>query len=182
MSLVSGAGRGAPASEPAGGSGGRSPPVTRRCSPLPSGRQRGAVGAHERAQYFGDAPGLRDAAARRERLLGVEDFADRADARVVQVVRQRLEQTSSATRRPRDGRASHASTKGPIEPCPDRALVIGGVAGAQVAEISRLVVRMIRRERPQTRRASGAGSRPRQAPAPTSRDRAPGAAARCATI
>jgi hypothetical protein len=28
------------------------------------------------AQHFGDAPGLRDAAARRKRWLGVKDFAD----------------------------------------------------------------------------------------------------------
>jgi hypothetical protein len=32
------------------------------------------------AQRFRDAPGLGDAAARSERRLGVEDFADRADA------------------------------------------------------------------------------------------------------
>src|ERR1043165_3945871 len=36
-------------------------------------------------QNFRDAPGLRDAAARRERRDGVEDLADRADARRVEV-------------------------------------------------------------------------------------------------
>jgi ribosomal 50S subunit-recycling heat shock protein len=39
------------------------------------------------AQHLGDAPGLGHAAAGRERFLGVEDLADRADARLAQMWR-----------------------------------------------------------------------------------------------
>ena len=38
------------------------------------------------------------------------------------------------------------------EPGPDRALVISCVAGAQVAVVTRLVIRMVRRQRPQADR------------------------------
>ena len=64
------------------------------------------------------------------------------------------------------------------QPGPDRALVVGGVAGAEVAEVSRLVVRMIRRKRAQADGRQRAGLRSPAAPAPTGRGRAPGATAR----
>ena len=44
------------------------------------------------AQDLGDAPGLRDAAAREERRLGVEDFADLPDAGFVEVLIEAREQ------------------------------------------------------------------------------------------
>ena len=40
---------------------------------------------HPRAERFGDAPGLRDAAARRKRPCCVEHLADRTNARFVEV-------------------------------------------------------------------------------------------------
>src|SRR5436305_7802617 len=46
---------------------------------------------HIRAQHFGDAPGLRDAAARGVRRIAVEDFRDRADAGFAEVAAHRLE-------------------------------------------------------------------------------------------
>ena len=53
------------------------------------------------AQHLGDAPRLRDAAARRERRLGVEDLADRADARFVEVrARSRRAAARAPSRRP----------------------------------------------------------------------------------
>src|SRR5437764_223087 len=91
------------------------------------------------AQHFRDAPGLGDAAARRERRLGVKDFADRAEARFSEM---RLEAVEEMPRHhaiigvdlePRiDERAD--------QPSPYRALVIGGIAGTHIAEIARLVL------------------------------------------
>jgi hypothetical protein len=45
-------------------------------------------------QHFGDAPGLGDAAARREWRLGVKDFADRADAGLGEMRLEAVEETS----------------------------------------------------------------------------------------
>ena len=64
-------------------------------------------------QHFGHAPRLGDAAARRVRRLGVEDLADRPEARLAQMGLE------AAERLPRAGRSSgytfsQASTNGPI--------------------------------------------------------------------
>src|SRR6185503_20208813 len=47
-----------------------------------SARRLRAFGLQPRPEHLRDAPRLGDAAARREGLLGVEDFADRPDARL----------------------------------------------------------------------------------------------------
>ena len=60
---------------------------------------------------------------------------------------------------------SQASTNGPISQRPDRALVVGGVARAQVAVVVRLVVGVAGRERAQADRRQQALARPRRAPA-----------------
>jgi hypothetical protein len=95
----------------------------------------------EAAQHFGDAPRLRDTAARRIRRLGVEDLADRSGARIAQM----------------DGVGLHEIVRGAAgggvdleprvdirtdEPRPDGALMVGGVAGAEVAVVLRLVRRV----------------------------------------
>ena len=71
--------------------------------------------------------------------FGVEDLAERADARFVQVRREAFETAPRARLVVRmdlepgiDERAD--------QPAPDRALVVGGVARAQVAVVLRLVV------------------------------------------
>src|SRR3954470_4955490 len=102
----------------------------------------------ENAEHFGDAPGLGDAAARRERRLGIEDLADRADRGLAEM---RLEPGQEAARallvvgmgaQPWvDERAD--------QPGPYRPLMIGRVARPQVAEIARLVIRLARRQRTQ---------------------------------
>src|SRR5215208_244597 len=88
---------------------------------------------HQAAQHLGDAPGLGDAAARRERRVGVEDFADRTDpglgklglesgkktARGVEVFRVRLEP---------------GIDEGADQPGPHGALVISRVASAKIAK------------------------------------------------
>src|ERR1044071_4620902 len=90
------------------------------------------------AQDFGDAPGLRDAAARREWRLGVEDLVDRADATLRKVLLEAAQKTAGF-------RASLGMHLEPgvderaDQPGPHGALVIGRVAGAHSAEITRLV-------------------------------------------
>src|SRR5262249_31377799 len=76
--------------------------------------------------------------------VGVEDLANRADARVVQVIDKALQQ------RPRRRRIVRVQLQpgvdvGANEPCPDRSLMIRGVASPQVAVVLRLVVGMVRR-------------------------------------
>ena len=63
-----------------------------------------------------------------------------------------VEQLARARAIVRDSTLSQASTNGPISQRPDRALVIRGVARAQIAVVVRLVVRMARRQRPQADR------------------------------
>src|SRR5437867_6259203 len=86
---------------------------------------------HPHAQYFSDAPRLGDTAARRVRRFRVEDFADRSDARLIQMGHEAVE---------------HALRAGPVvridlqpridersgEPRPDGPLVIRGIARAEV--------------------------------------------------
>ena len=55
------------------------------------------------AQHFGDAPGLRDAAAGSERRFGIEDFADGADAGLVQVRPEPVEKLARLGAIVRDG-------------------------------------------------------------------------------
>src|SRR5436190_2560264 len=82
------------------------------------------TGLQQDAQHFGDAPGLRDAPARHERRLGIEDLADRSDTRVAQVAVETVEYPACAVAvlwihlQPRvDER--------PDQPRPHRALVVG---------------------------------------------------------
>ena len=44
------------------------------------------------AQYFSNAPGLRDATARREGSVAIENLADAADAVIVQVMLKRQQE------------------------------------------------------------------------------------------
>src|ERR1700733_138413 len=93
----------------------------------------------EAAQHFGDAPGLSDAAARREGRLGVENLADRADSSLPDV---RLEAVEKMARRryvirmdPQPGIDERTD-----QPSPDRPLMIGSIAGPQIAEVARLEI------------------------------------------
>src|SRR5271167_3575450 len=96
------------------------------------------------AQYFRDAPGLGDAAARCERRLGVEDFADRADAGFGEMRLETVEEM------PRCRAIVGVNLEPSIDeradqPGPHRPLVVCRIAGAQVAEIARLVIGLARR-------------------------------------
>src|ERR1051325_11430171 len=97
-------------------------------------------------QDLGDAPSLRDAAARRVGLDGVEDFADGADAGLVQVRREAFQELARA--RAVFGVGLEPSVyEGADEPSPDRALMVGGVARLEVAVVGRLEVGVVGRER-----------------------------------
>src|SRR5882762_11001127 len=91
------------------------------------------------AEHFRDAPCQGDAAARRERRLRIEDFADRTDAGFSEMRLKAVEEMPS--RRTIIG-VNHEPS---IDERDDqgsqhRALVIDGIAGAQVAEITWLVI------------------------------------------
>src|SRR3954468_22966300 len=81
---------------------------------------------HPAAEHLGDAPGLGDAAAGGVRLLGVEDLADRAEAGLVQVGDEPLEEPPGA------GAVVGVDLQpgvdeGADQPGPDGPLVVGGV-------------------------------------------------------
>src|SRR6516165_4408773 len=107
-----------------------------------------ACGPDPAAKHFCNAPGLCGAAAGRVGGLGVEDLADRADARFAEMGREARQEILGGVRlfgmdlQPGvDERAD--------QPGPDRALMVGRIARAQVAIILGLVVRAPRCERTQ---------------------------------
>src|SRR5262249_16255219 len=91
-------------------------------------------------------------AARRERLLGVGDLADRTDARLAEMIRQAL-QEPPATLLVVRMQLHPGIEERPNEPRPYRSLMISGVARTQIAMIGRLVVRLARRPRTQAERS-----------------------------
>ena len=94
-------------------------------------------GLHQASEYFRNAPGLSDATARRVGCLGIEDLADRSDARLAHVLAEALEHLR------RSGTILGVRTQPGVderadEPSPDGSLMVGGVARAEVAEVLRL--------------------------------------------
>src|SRR5204862_416067 len=106
--------------------------------------------------YFSDAPGLSDAAARRERRPGIEDFADRTDAGFGDDGFKAGEETARPLRFVRVDLEPGVDER-PDQPGPHRALVIGGIAGAQIAEIARLEIGFVWRQRAQSDRRQQLG-------------------------
>src|SRR6185369_13208965 len=112
-------------------------------------RARHACRLHPATQDLGHAPRLRNASTRRVRLDGVEDLTDRAEAEVVECRDTAIEKAPRA----RGILRMHLEPRvdpGADEPRPDRALMVRRVARAQVAEVARLEVRIVRRERAET--------------------------------
>src|SRR5262249_43395120 len=102
-------------------------------------------------QGFRDAPRLGDAAARRERLLRVKDLAERADAGFAQLADESLQKAPGSRpllRLDLDPGVEERTD----EPRPHRSLMIGGIAGTQVAIVLRLVIGMAGRQRAQSHR------------------------------
>src|SRR5688572_29479872 len=94
---------------------------------------------HPAPQEFRHAPRLRDAAAGRVGRLGVENLADGAEAGLAQMRDEAIEKVSRGSRVVRV--QLHPSVDiGADQPSPDGALMIGSVAGAEVAEIFWLVI------------------------------------------
>ena len=92
-------------------------------------------------QHFGHAPCLGHAAAGSVRRLGVEDFADGADACLIKLVQKALQELARA------GEILAVQLEprihiGSDQPRPNGALVIRRIARPQVAIILRLVIRV----------------------------------------
>src|SRR3954462_12759188 len=104
-----------------------------------------------RAQHFRNAPRLGDAAAWGEWRFGIEDFADRTDAGVVEMRHEAFERLPRPDRIARIDLQPRVDER-PGQPAPHRALVISGIARAKVAEVARLVVAIARGERAETDR------------------------------
>ena len=85
------------------------------------------------AQPFGDRPGLGGAAARYERGITVEDFADGAQTRFGQVIEHRQQERAGCFGVAK--RAVMREREGAEQPTPDGALVIGAVTAAHVAAV-----------------------------------------------
>src|SRR5437588_276023 len=106
--------------------------------PATGNRQLLSAELIQAAKNLGHAPRLCGAAARVIRRLGVEDLADRADAGVGQVWFESIEKAQSAGavgRMDFEPRVDERSD----QPRPDRALMIGGIACAEVAVVCLLV-------------------------------------------
>ena len=149
------------AGEPGGGEGG-------------SRKKRGGAGAGEFAWRAHRAYGVRGRRPR-PRSAWVEDLADRPDAGLAEVVAK--PSISARCRRCRPGDLEPGVDEGPDQPGPHRALVVGGVARAQVAVVGRLVVGVPGRQRAQAHRREQR-SRTASSTGASARGRAPGAAAR----
>src|SRR4051794_9596196 len=85
-------------------------------------------------QHFGHAPGLRDAATRRVRRLGIEDLADRTETGLAQMRLEAAERLPCALPVTREHFEPGIDER-PSQPSPDGALVIGCIARAQVAKV-----------------------------------------------
>src|SRR4029453_186650 len=88
------------------------------------------------AQNFSNTPGLRDAGARRVGLFRIEDFAERADARVIKVIDKAIEKMPGA------GTIVGMNFQPGVdertdEPGPHGALMICRITRAQVAKVAR---------------------------------------------
>src|SRR5262245_20959908 len=101
------------------------------------GRPDGAVQLGPYAEHLGHAPCLGDAPAGGVGTLGVEHLADRPDARLVQMLDEPVERAPRLV----DAVRIHLQPAVDVrahEPAPYRALMVGGVARAEVAEVPRL--------------------------------------------
>src|SRR5256885_16856073 len=101
------------------------------------------AGLHPAPQHFSHAPGLRHAATGRKRLFGIEDLADGANTGFAEM-RLKAVQEASGSSVVIWINLEPGVNKGTHEPGPDSALVIGPVAGTQVAVVACLVLRMVR--------------------------------------
>src|SRR4051794_14479896 len=84
------------------------------------------------SQHFGDAPRLGDASARQVRRVGIEYFADLADARLVEPLIESGEQFAEG-RAIGAGQLQRRVDVRADQPRPDGALMIRGVARPQIA-------------------------------------------------
>src|SRR5690349_347541 len=95
---------------------------------------------YPRPKDLSHAPRLSDTPTRGERFLRVEHLADRSNACVVEVRHESFERVARAVEVVRIHLQPRVDER-TDEPCPHSALVVRGVARAQIAEVLRLVIR-----------------------------------------
>src|SRR5689334_3550377 len=88
--------------------------------------------ALQRAEHFGNAPRLRDAAARRVRGLCIRDLTHRPDTRLTQVPVECVQRRTRGSYAIRIGFQPGVHERSD-QPRPDRPLVIRGVPAAKIA-------------------------------------------------
>src|SRR5260370_42230403 len=98
------------------------------------------------AQDFRDRPGLRDAAARREGRITVEDFAQRAEAACIDLAAERFEETQRRIAVLID--AIVREREGAGQPSPDPALMIGRITIAGAAAVMAAITTSARPQSP----------------------------------
>src|SRR5260370_38792927 len=102
------------------------------------------------AQDFGDSPRLRDAAARSEGGIAIEDFAQSAEATCVNLATERLEKTQRCLAIVVD--TVMRKPEGPPQPTPDGTLMISGVTITRAASVTTGISRFAGREPAPTER------------------------------
>src|SRR5579872_6211736 len=100
-----------------------------------------AFGLDPASHQFCDTPGLHDTASWSKRRFRVEDFAYRSDAAFAEVMSETLQEGASLAEFVRM-QTQIGVDKWSNQPGPDGPLMIGGIARAQIAVVTRFVVRM----------------------------------------
>src|SRR5438477_7742883 len=101
-----------------------------------------------RSQDFRDTPGLSDAAPGHMRLARIKNFADRSNAVIAQVHRERFKKFSSGRTIMRIN-FQPSVDEGPDQPGPNRTLMISAVARSEIATVNWFIIWIVGRERAQ---------------------------------
>src|SRR5690242_1587980 len=107
------------------------------------------------AQRLANRPGLKRAAARRVRRLGVHDLRDVSQAALLDVAEQGNEQPSARLTLHGKAAAAHAYPgfhEWAEQPGPGGTLMVGAVPSANVAFVASDITRVVGRERPESQR------------------------------
>src|ERR1019366_8513422 len=105
----------------------------------------GCIGQVPGTKQFSDSPRLRHTSARKKGSRGIENLCDLPDTRLTQVVPQRQQKGASPFTFVRMNFQPRLDER-PDKPTPHGALVVSGVASAQVAVVVGLEVGMVRIE------------------------------------
>src|SRR6266567_2120445 len=104
-----------------------------------------------RAQHLRDGPGLRDATARMEGRVAIENLADAAESMNVQMIRHRTEKLRCAVWVVVNAEVRESERA--KQPGPHRSLVVRAIAIDGWTAIPAAILRIVRREAPQSMRS-----------------------------